>query len=373
MQNKELHIVSLNIPFPANYGGAIDIYYKIKELSKLGVRIHLHCFKYGRNETKKLNSLCSSVQYYPRKNRWRDLLSKTPFIVKSRKSNKLLENLARIEAPILFEGLHTCYYLNHPKLGNRKQFVRAHNIESDYYKALFAAERNLFYKAYLFTEYHKIRIYEQKLQQASGIFAISKKDHKTFSSQSKSHYIKPFHSDKNVKIKLGLGEYAIYHGNLSVAENEKAALFLINKVFSKIDYPLVIAGHKPSKLLRKEVNKHRFIRIVESPQESLLKKAIQNAHIQVLPTHQDTGIKLKLLKSLHIGRHCIINTEMANINGIEQTCYIANTPSEWIKQIKELEDQEFTAEDFSKRKKLLQTFNGKKEAETILSLMFPNE
>jgi hypothetical protein len=64
---------------------------------------------------------------------------------------------------------------------------------------------------------------------------------------------------------------------------------------------------------------------------------------------------------------------MANINGIEQTCHIANTPSEWIKQIKELEDQEFTTEDFSKRKKLLQTFNGKKGAETILSLMFPNE
>ena len=123
-------------------------------------------------------------------------------------------------------------------------------------------------------------------------------------------------------------------------------------MFSKIDYPLVIAGHRPSKLLRKEVNKHKFIRIVESPQESLLKKAIQNAHIQVLPTHQDTGIKLKLLKSLHIGRHCI-NSKMANINGIEQTCHMANSPSEWIKQIKELEDKEFTTEDLSKRKKLL--------------------
>ena len=124
LQNKELHIVSLNIPFPANYGGAIDIYYKIKELSKLGIK---STYTVSNTVETKLKTefimlICSILS---QKKQMERSFSKTPFIVKSRKSNKLLENLSRVEAPILFEGLHTCYYLNHPKL-KQKQFVRAH-------------------------------------------------------------------------------------------------------------------------------------------------------------------------------------------------------------------------------------------------------
>ena len=42
--NKTLHVVALNIPWPANYGGVIDIYYKVKALHECGVKIILHCF-----------------------------------------------------------------------------------------------------------------------------------------------------------------------------------------------------------------------------------------------------------------------------------------------------------------------------------------
>ncbi|MCH1437621.1 MAG: hypothetical protein L7U70_06005 [Flavobacteriales bacterium] len=373
MQDKQLHIIALNVPYPANYGGAIDIFYKIKELYELGVKIHLHCYKYGRSESKELEQLCTSVHYYPRKKRTANLFSKTPFIVKSRKTKALLENLIGIDAPILFEGLHTCYYLNHPKLIDRGRFVRAHNIESDYYKALYQAERKLIDKLYLFSEYFKIKFYEKEVNKATGIFAISQKDHEYFNQKNKSHYIKPFHPDKEIQIKCGIGEYAIYHGNLSVAENENAALFLIQKVFSKIDFPLVITGFKPSKYLRKEVRKHKYIRIVESPEESLLNSSIENAQIQVLPTNQDTGIKLKLLKSLYRGRHCILSKKMANITGIENTCHIANSASEWIKKIRELEEREFSEEDLKIRKEVLKNFNSKTEAEKIISLMFPVE
>ncbi len=37
-----LHIIAFDIPFPPDYGGVIDVYYKIKTLSEAGVRIHLH-------------------------------------------------------------------------------------------------------------------------------------------------------------------------------------------------------------------------------------------------------------------------------------------------------------------------------------------
>ena len=41
--DKYINIVSFNIPWPANYGGVIDVYYKMQALHKCGVKIILHC------------------------------------------------------------------------------------------------------------------------------------------------------------------------------------------------------------------------------------------------------------------------------------------------------------------------------------------
>ena len=374
MKDKHLHIVALNIPFPADYGGVIDIYHKIKVLSEQGLKIHLHCFQYGRGKAEILNKLCDSVDYYPRKMKWLNLFSITPFIVKSRTSEKLLQNLRNINAPILFEGLHSCSYLNNPLLKSQKQFVRAHNIEADYYKSLAKSENQLLNKFYLFAEHYKIKTFESKIKEASGIFSISLKDHKYFNKIGTSHYIKAFHSDTEISSLEGIGEYAIYHGNLSVAENEDAALFLIQKVFSKLDYPLVITGYSPSKKLRHIIKSHNHIRIVENPEESVLERMLKNAHIQVLPTLQDTGIKLKLLKSLHEGRHCIVNGKMVNETELESLCHIVEKPKEWIAKIKELENTPFSIDEIQTRKNLmLDKFNNTTEAEKIIQLIFPQD
>ena len=42
-----LHIVSFDIPYPANYGGVIVIFNQIKALHAAGVKVILHCFQYG--------------------------------------------------------------------------------------------------------------------------------------------------------------------------------------------------------------------------------------------------------------------------------------------------------------------------------------
>ena len=48
MSSKQLHIISFDVPFPADYGGVIDVFFKIKALHKADVKIILHCFEYGR-------------------------------------------------------------------------------------------------------------------------------------------------------------------------------------------------------------------------------------------------------------------------------------------------------------------------------------
>ncbi|HMX05330.1 MAG TPA: hypothetical protein PKE14_11715, partial [Chitinophagales bacterium] len=71
MKSKHLHIISFNVPYPPDYGGVIDVFNKIKALHAEGIKIHLHCFEYGRNEAPELNAFCEHVYYYPRLPMWR--------------------------------------------------------------------------------------------------------------------------------------------------------------------------------------------------------------------------------------------------------------------------------------------------------------
>ena len=109
--DKHLHIVSFDIPYPANYGGVIDVFFRIKALSERGVKIHLHCFEYGREHSEYLESFCYSVNYYKRDTKLTKIFSSLPYIVCSRNSEELLNNLKKDDYPILLEGLHCCMLL----------------------------------------------------------------------------------------------------------------------------------------------------------------------------------------------------------------------------------------------------------------------
>ncbi|MEG2515024.1 MAG: glycosyltransferase family 1 protein, partial [Bacteroidaceae bacterium] len=52
MENK-LHIISFQVPFPPNYGGVIDVFYKLKSLKDLGYYLILHTYQYKRSKYEK--------------------------------------------------------------------------------------------------------------------------------------------------------------------------------------------------------------------------------------------------------------------------------------------------------------------------------
>ena len=158
-----LEIVSFDIPFPADYGGVVDVFYTLKALSEAGVGIRLHCFEYHRKPAPVLNELCEEVYYYPRRNRWASQLSFKPYIVNSRQSRLLLDRLMATNHPILFEGLHTCGWLAHPGLRKRLKIYRESNIEHDYYRHLAAATRSLPKKLFYLVESHRLKRFQSVL------------------------------------------------------------------------------------------------------------------------------------------------------------------------------------------------------------------
>ncbi len=305
------------------------MYYKLKALSEAGVRIHLHCFEYGRGEARVLEDLCAEVHYYKRRLGKHQLFNGLPYVVISRRSEELMDRLCADEHPILFEGLHSCYYLGDPRLHGRKRLVRAHNVEHAYYGALAEAEQGTFKRTYFQNEARKLERFEPVLSEADHILAISPKDEAYFRTHFKHvHHIPAFHACGAVNVPDGMGDFALYHGALGVAENDRAALFLVREVFHASDVRLLIAGSNASSELKKEVSRHKHISLLENIDTSRIHRLVREAQVNVLPTFQSTGIKLKLLLCLFTGRHLVCNTPMVEGTGLEGICRVHDDPEQ---------------------------------------------
>ncbi len=370
MSGNRLHIVSFDIPYPPDYGGAIDVFYKIKALAEAGMKIYLHCFEYGREHSNELEQYCEQVWYYPRHTGIRGLSLRRPYIVNSRKSKLLLSRLQEIDAPILFEGVHTSCYLNDAYLKNRVKIIRAHNIEHEYYRHLYVKESNLFRKLFFKTESNLLKSYEYRLGNASGFATLSIADADFFKKQyplAATSFIAPFHAFDEVTIEYGKGDYVLYHGNLSHPENREAALYLLHEVFPHINTKAIIAGTNPNKDIIDACNQLQHVTLVINPSRDEMSTLIREAHIHTLPTFQATGMKLKLLYALFAGRHVIVNKDMLHGTGLDTVCTIANDASSFIHQINLLADKPFTAQDAEQRKSLLaDNYDNKKNAELLI-------
>lgn len=371
MAHPRLHIVSFDIPFPASYGGVIDVFYKIKALHAAGVKITLHCFQYGRKQSAELNKYCADVFYYSRNNSPLRLFDSEPFIVSSRRSDVLLQRLCADDAPILFEGLHCCAYVNHPSLKDRRKIVRTHNIEHDYYRALERVEKKWSRRQYFRREASKLERFESVLHSAQHVLAISPADAVDLSRRYKNvEHVMAFHANESVTCQEGSGTFAFYHGNLEVGENNQAALFLVNEVFRSLDYPLVIAGNNPSVELRTAVSGMKNVTIKANIATEEIDALISQAHINILPTFQATGIKLKLLVALFNGRHCLVNAPMVANTGLESLCVIREDASSMRAEVQNLLNVPFTKADVERRLQVLgDRFSNKMNAEKILQLI----
>lgn len=355
IKKPEIHIVSFDIPSPPNYGGVIDVFNKVKSLYELGYQITLHCFDYNdRSVSDELIKYCVEINLYPRNYFFVNPFKiYQPFIVNTRNSRSLLLNLLKNDAPIIFEGLHSTYFLNHSKLKNRFKIVRMHNIEHDYYRALARNESNLFKKIYYQIESITLKYYEKVLRHANAILAISPNDKAYLEKKYKNVYlVNAFHGFE-LNFALQSKYYALYHGKLNVNENERAAQYLIKEVFTRTDMPLLIAGNKPTEKLRNLAKKYKHTRVVRSPSFESMSELISEAHIHVLPTFQNTGIKLKLLNVLFNGKYILTNSQMVENTGLESLVIITNTPTEMLEKIEELKNKPFEIAEIEKRRNIL--------------------
>lgn len=373
MTEKHLHIVTHDVPWPADYGGVVDLFCKLKALHKQGIRIHLHCYTQGRPPQEELAKYCVSVNYYSRKKNMSSFSFRLPFIVNSRRDETLLANLGKDDHPVLLEGIHCTYLLHNGALRNRKVIVRLHNAEFEYYRQLAKYEPKLFRKLYFLFESRLLERYEHALADKALFLAVSEQDqqvYRTAFGATQIEYLPVFLPWQFAMGKEGKGSYCLYHGNLAVNENEEAATWLLKEVFSKIAIPFVIAGKDPSERLQRMAHANTNTCIVANPSDSEMQDMIAKAHIHILPSLNNTGVKLKLLNALFNGRFCLVNQAAIAGTELEPYCHLVGSATAFQQKIQELYETGFTEEETHRRQGLLQTvYNNEVNAQRLITFL----
>jgi hypothetical protein len=370
MQDRNLHIVCHDVPYPPDYGGVFDLFYKILALHEQGIQIHLHCFTSGRDEQPLLNRYCQQVHYYPRRTGHKGFSHQLPYIVCSRSNPELLERLLEDKYPILLEGVHCSYLLQDRRFSARKILLRLHNVESVYYKQLARSSSSWFKKLYYWRESVVLKKYERNIASSWPLLTVTQSDADMASVcyQSKNIQVIPvFLPFQHIESPQGTGCYCLYHGNLSVDENEKAVIWLLENVFNDLPIPFLVAGKNPGPKIYRAVARLKSCCLVPDPSDSELKDIISKAQLHVIPSFNGTGIKLKLLNALFNGRHCVVNDEAVEGTGLKEICHLAAGASQFKHLITDLYERPFTFLDLQlRREKLLHRYDNRQTAGLLI-------
>lgn len=362
--------MSFDVPWPVDYGGVVDVFCTIKALHAAGVHIHLHCFEYGRNPQPELENYCTEVKYYPRQCGHKGFSHKLPYIVASRANPDLAANLLKDDHPVLLEAVHCTYLLHDERFAGRKIILRLANVEYQYYRQLYESSMAPFRKLYYLHESKLLKTYEASIAQKVMILTVSEKDAQTyreeFGAKNIAH-LPVFLPFAAISSKEGMGCFCLYQGNLSVDENERAALWLMKEVFNELPVNFIVAGKDPSKKLVRVAERYPRTCVVANPSDPEMQDMIEKAQVNILPSFNCTGVKLKLINALFNGRHCVVNDAAVQDSSLAPACHIGASADAFRSIVAQLYHSPFTQEEIILRQRLLEnTFNNQQNARRLM-------
>jgi hypothetical protein len=345
-------------------------------LHESGVHVHLHCFEDSHHEVEELENFCSSLQYYPCLSGHKCVSMELPYLVASRSTSELAEQLLKDEHPILLQGIYCTYLLTDERFKGRRIAVRLLNTEYRHYEELSenTSPMALFKRLYYRRESKMMHEYEKQISDKALFLAWCRQDADNYRQEFNAKniiYLPPLLPFNDVTAEEGIGCFCLYHGNLTVPGNEKAAFWLLDNVFKELNVPFIIAGKNPSKKLEKAVLNQKHACIVANPSEQELQDMIRKAHIHVLPSVCKKSAHIKLLNALFNGRHVIVNDEMIGDSALAPCCHIAGNAEAFQSIIMQLRHRPFEDHEITLRKNILdQHYNTTQNCRQLISLMW---
>lgn len=365
-----LHIVCLDNPFPPNYGGAIDMYYKIIALTRAGFKPVLHIFHKGdRTEIAPiLRQTVEAIFFYKRNHYIHYLYGRVPYFIRSRPTKILAQKIRSLPGPVLIEGVH-CGNLLSEKLPDYPLILRAHNYETSYYFELALNEDNWFRKYYYMNEAQKLKLFEPQIWlKAHGVAAISKEEvYRIEETQPNVKWCPAFISEypESQKLTICQDPILLFHANFGIKENQMAGEWLLQVILPRLTpaYELWLAGS--------EIPKHwkdtTRVKIIKDPEN--MAGVIRQAGVIVLPIRQRSGVKLKYLESVNYNLRVVCTGETIVGTGLERDAIIFEGIRDTVEKIEKTFRGEYDTSFLNLQTTFRKFYNNDKNASTLKSML----
>lgn len=329
--DKYLHVVAPEFPVPSDAGLLKELVYMIRAFHSKGINIYLHCFGEGNGQA--LAPYCKEIHFYSKKMGHEGYSLQIPHAVASRSSEKMTSRLMMDDHPVLFAGFQTVFPLLDQSFNlKRNVVVRVLRNEEEYFNDLVNMHAWGAQKLFCMAEAHRFR-HMMKTLSTAGIQLASTIEIESFNfiqSPEKVSFVAPFMAMPFLMQPEGSGNYCFFHGNLGEAENEYAALWLLNNVFDSLELPFVIAGNNPSAKLEKAAHLRMHTCLVANPGEKELQDLIKKAQVNLLPSFVTDAASSSLHQALALGRHVVTNTAGAQEKEIAGFCHVVEHSADFI-------------------------------------------
>ena len=129
----------------------------------------------------------------------------------------------------------------------------------------------------------------------------------------------------------------------------------------------MVAGKKPSRRVCRLLRNKNTTCLIANPKEQDMQDLISKAHINIIPSYNSTGIKLKLINALFNGRHCLVNELTVEGTNLNEICHVAGDADAFKSKIIQLHTQPFSKEESNVRSLLLdKMFNNDLNAKQVV-------
>ena len=259
-------------------------------------------------------------------------------------ANKLIETLRQEEFDIVhIESLYMSPYI--PlirKHSNAKILMRLHNIEHQIWERLADNERNPFLKlAYRINTKQLKRVEHRLLHEVDGYMSISEPDYRYFHETAPEvpGIVIPFGIDvDNYDMEdddyIATDQPALFHlGSMNWGPNVEGIEWFLDEVWPEIvtappNLTFALAGHNiPEKIRTRHDKNVTVVGAVPNANEFMMEY-----DIMVVPLLSGSGIRIKIVEAMALGRVVITTTIGAEGLDVQdgKHLFIANTPEEFV-------------------------------------------
>jgi hypothetical protein len=321
-----LLVICGDVPLPANSGGRVDVWRRLKALSQNGDKLALLCWHdVGRSPApdagtlEELQQVCDQVRVASITRSPTEVLRRLALLwrMPSHAASRWVTTRAigltawaesfRPDA-VLLDGLyggavaeHLAAVLNVPLL------YRSHNVEHAYMHGQLRRETKLSRRLGLLANCLGLARFEQRMhRQALRVFDISQEDCSFWMARGQRNieWLPTIVDEPYVRrIQQGATSLApidvLYFGNLNTPNNVEAVLWLVREVLPLLKEStlrIVVAGSRPTDAVREAVAADPRVELVENPAD--MAPLIGTARVIVNPMLAGSGVNLKSVEMI---------------------------------------------------------------------------